>query len=147
MNPWQSDYEDLRTALDALVALLEDAVREVDLDGVCEGPPWAHEAIDESLETLDGIVDDRVQVYLDCETVQPYVRDLVYDDFCDKLVTSLYAVWVVLTAGGFATLAALVIEPGFARTIRDDPNAARDALEDKKGDEGVPVDAEPADVY
>ena len=145
VNPWQGDYEDLRDALDALVAL------EVDGDGVCEGPPWAHEAFDESLETLDGIVDDRVQVYLDCETFQPYVQDLVYDDFCDKLVTSLYAVWVVLAAGGFATLAALVIEPGFARTIRDDPNAARGALEDKKGDdsEGVPVDAEPAaaDAY
>ena len=48
---------------------------------------------------------------LSCTYIQPIMSNVFYEGVCDKTVSGLYRIWVVVVAAGVATYAGLLVVP------------------------------------
>ena len=131
-NPLEYDVSALDDAVDDLGAYADD----LEASGLCSGVADALDTIESATLSLQASVDEITEEVLSCAYIQPIVSDLFYDAVCDRTVSGLYRMWVIIATCGVAAYCGLLLVPWTTAALSQDPGAPDAAVELVAKDDG-----------
>ena len=94
-NPMLPTYEAFKAIYQVMDAAFKKVIPVAEENGICTGPPDAFADILAALDDIGRLIDEGGTL-LSCDSVQPLVKKLTYDSFCDEIVQTLFLIWLVL---------------------------------------------------